>query len=123
LVVSLQFTKLAFHTIFSGGSTCFLGDFQRGFVASGVVQSKFINKMTSKTHHCQQLLLVKNVDSASQKKLLLMGVKSAPLALQGVKKHGAYRVKAFTCIFQHAEFLENFVKIHVVDQLRVSSSI
>ena len=60
---------------------------------------------------------MKNVDSASQEKLLLMGVKSAPLALQGVKKHGTYRVKAFTCIFQHAEFLENFVKIHVVDQL------
>jgi len=42
---------------------------------------------------------------------------SPPIALQGVKKPGAYRVKAFTCIFQHAEFLENFVKIHVVDQL------
>ena len=57
------------------------------------------------------------------RKTFIDGGKISPLALQGVKKHGAYRIKAFTCIFQHAEFLENFVKIHVVDQLRVSSSI
>ena len=49
------------------------------------------------------------------RKTFIDGGKISPLALQGVKKPGAYRVKAFTCIFQHAEFLENFVKIHVVD--------
>jgi len=46
LVVSLQMTKLAFSRHFLGGSTGFLGDFQRGFVASGVVQSKNFNKVT-----------------------------------------------------------------------------
>jgi len=39
-------TKLAFSRHFLGGSTGFLGDFQRGFVASGVVQSKNFNKVT-----------------------------------------------------------------------------
>ena len=39
-------TKLAFSRHFLGGSTGFLGDFQRGFVASGVVQSENFNKVT-----------------------------------------------------------------------------
>ena len=71
-------TKLAFSHHFLGGSTGFLGDFQRGFVASGVVQSKNFNSDTPQTHYWQQLLLVKNVDSTSQEKLLLVGAESAP---------------------------------------------
>ena len=39
--------------IFSGGSTGFLGDFQRGFVATGVVQSKNFNLFL----YCDKIVL------------------------------------------------------------------
>ena len=79
-------TKLAFSRHFLSGSSGFLGDFQRGFVASGVVQSKNFNTMTPQTHHWQQLFIVKNVDSTSQEKLLLMGTELAPSGTSGYQK-------------------------------------
>jgi len=68
-------------------------------VASEVVQSKNVNKMIPQTHHCQQLLLVINGDSTTQKKLILRGPNRPSPALQGVKKPGTYRVKLFKGLY------------------------
>jgi len=55
-------TKLAFSHNFLGRSTGFWAIFREVYWLREWSNKK-IKKMTPQTHHCQQLLLVKNVDS------------------------------------------------------------
>ena len=78
--------------------TSFLYDFQRGFVASGVVQLKNFNKMTPPNP--TTFISDKCVFHLSGK-TFISGGRIVPLALQGVEKSGLSRVKHSKCWVEH----------------------